>query len=112
MMKRKSVLWAALLMAAVSLLSCTEEGVTIKGMVEDMEKEKDTPICFLTRNPLTTDTCYVTLTAEGTFEQRLPIKERRELYLMVNKKIVARFLVDLKSATIIQYTIKGRFMSR
>ena len=94
MMKRKSVLWAALLMAAVSLLSCTEEGVTILGMVEDMEKEKDTPICFLTRNPLTTDTCYVTLTAEGTFEQRLPIKERRELYLMVNKKIVARFLVE------------------
>ncbi len=35
MKRKKSMLWATLMMAVASLLSCTKEGVTIKGMVED-----------------------------------------------------------------------------
>ena len=38
--------------------------------------------------------------------------EKGNTYFKVKCKLQQKFLVILKSATIIQYTIKGRFMSR
>lgn len=94
MMRRKKNILMAALMMATCLISCTENGVRIKGAIEMQSPNEETHISILIRNPLINDTCHFTVSPEGTFDQTLPIKEERELYLMVNGRYIAKLLAE------------------
>ena len=92
-MKKIQILMVAIV-SFFFLLSCTEEGVRIKGRVEVREQDEETNISVLVVHPLAIDTCHIALTKEGTFEQTLPIKDERELHLIVNGEHVSKFLAE------------------
>lgn len=102
-MKKKNIILAAL--ATVVMGACNKTEVIIKGTIEEFSQNEETNISILVRNPLTTDTCHITLSPQGAFEQTLPIEEERELYLMVNGMPINRMLV--KGGDLIELTWKG-----